>query len=67
VLACKPAYTDDRIRDRFTVPAAIGDSDVGRVFYPASTPVPFLIANTHLAWRVQLQSLEQDSRVVPQP
>lgn len=67
VVACEPSYTDDRVRDRFRVPAADGDAEAGRVFYPASTPIPFLMANTHLAWRVQLQSMEQDDRVTPQP
>lgn len=63
----KPGYTDRRVRDRFTVVQATGDSVVGRVFLPAASPVPFLIGNQHLAWRVQLQALEQANRVTPQP
>lgn len=66
-LAAKPGYTDRRVRDRYTVVQATGDSTEGRVFYVAATPVPFLVANQHLAWRVQLTSIRQQDRVVPQP
>lgn len=63
----KPGYRDRKIRDRFTVLDATGDTAVGRVFYPAASPIPFLFAGAQHGWRVQLQSLEQASRVEPQP
>lgn len=66
-LSAKPHYTDRRVRDRFTVVPASDDETEGRVFYPAGPPSPFLFGNEHLAWRVQLQSLEQRDRVVEQP
>ncbi len=66
-LNVKPSYVDRRNRDRFTVVNATGDAAVGRVFYPTGEPVPFLIADEHLAWRCQVASLEQDQRVIPQP
>lgn len=63
----KPGYVDRRVRDRLTIVNATGDAASGRVFYPAAEPVPFLVNDEHLAWRVQLQSLEQAQRVQPQP
>lgn len=65
--ACKPAYTDHRVRDRFTVVRALGDIEQGRVFYPAAQPVPFLFGSEHLAWRVQLQGADQATRILRQP
>jgi hypothetical protein len=61
----KPNYTDRRVRDRFTVTQASGDLAAGTVFYPAGQPVPFIFDGEQLAWRVQLQGLEQDQRLVP--
>lgn len=66
-LTAKPNYVDARVRDRFTVPVATGDAVSGRVFFPSTEPVPFLIGGEHLAWRVQLQSQEQANRTTPQP
>jgi hypothetical protein len=66
-LTVKPGYVDERIRDRFTTTIAVGDVDSGRVFYPAAAPVPFLFNGAQRAWRVQLQSADQDSRLKPQP
>lgn len=63
----RPGYTDARVRDRFTVLASPTDTDRGRVFYPATQAVPFLIGNLQRGWRVQLQSLEQATRALPQP
>lgn len=63
----KPAWADDRIRDRFTVPIALGDFEAGTVFYPVAKPVPFLFAGVQRAWRVQLASGEQSRRTRPQP
>ena len=62
-LDVKPTYVDRRVRDRFTVTNATGDATAGRIFLPAAQPVPFLFGDTHLAWRVQVQSLEQTARV----
>lgn len=55
-LQVKPGYTDRRVRDRFTIPAAAGDSDEGHVFYAATPATPFMLMNIQRAWRVQLQS-----------
>lgn len=63
----KPGYTDDRIRDRFTVIDTPDDRVRGRVFYPAAQPVPFVFAGAQRAWRVQLQAADQASRVRRQP
>lgn len=63
----KPGYTDRRVRDRYTVVPATGDAAAGRVFYPAAVAVPFIFDNVQRAWRVQLQSMEQSARIVPQP
>lgn len=65
--ACKPGYTDRRVRDRFKVLASEGDAAEGRVFYPAAKAVPFLVGNVQYAWRVQLQALAQEDRIAPQP
>lgn len=66
--ACRPGYTDRRVRDRFTVAIEPqSDVDDDRVFYPAAKAVPFLVNDEHLAWRVQLQSLSQINRGAPQP
>lgn len=65
--ACKPGYHDRRVRDRFTVVPSADDVAEGRVFYPAAKAVPFIVGNEQLAWRVQLQALAQEDRVVPQP
>src|SRR4051794_5018458 len=62
-----PTYVDDRVRDRFSTTAAIGDLEAGRVFYPAAEAVPFIFAGAQRAWRVQLQSLEQKNRLQAQP
>jgi hypothetical protein len=61
----KPNYIDRRVRDRFTVVKAQGDLEAGTVFYPAGQPNPFIFDGEQLAWRVQLQSAEQDQRLVP--
>lgn len=66
-VAVHPGYSDRRVRDRFTVLDAPGDAVHGRVFFPAADAVPFVFAGVQRAWRVQLQALEQDDRVVPQP
>lgn len=66
-LDVKPNFVDERFRDRFTIIPATGDADQGRVFYPAADPVPFLFDNVQRAWRVQVQSLQQDTRLIPQP
>lgn len=64
-LDVKPNYVDRRVRDRFTVVNATGDAQAGRIFVPAAQPVPFMFGDKHLAWRVQIQSLEQTARVTP--
>lgn len=64
-LSVKPNYTDRRVRDRFIVTQE-GDTNKGRVFYPATPPTPFLFDGVQYAWRVQLQGADQDDRVVPQ-
>lgn len=66
-LDVKPAYVDQRVRDRFTVLQATGDVEAGRVFYPAAHPVPFLFDGVQRAWRVQLQGMTQSTRARPQP
>lgn len=66
-VSVKPGYTDMRIRDRFTVVAATGDFAPGRIFYPAAEAIPFLFDGVQMAWRVQLQSMEQATRGKPQP
>ncbi len=63
----KPGYTDERVRDRYTVTAATDDPIKGRIFYPAAQAVPFIIASRQRAWRVQLAAMDQDTRVKPQP
>jgi hypothetical protein len=65
-LDVKPHYTDRRVRDRFRV-VSTDDSLAGRVFVPAAQPVPFVFANVQRAWRVQVQMLAQDNRLVPAP
>lgn len=65
LLAHKPGYTDEKIRDRFTV---IGVTDVeGAVFYAQAEAVPFILAGVHRAWRVKVQGLKQATRTLPQP
>lgn len=66
-LSVKPTFVDERVRDRFTVVPAVDDDVQGRVFYAAADPVPFLFDNVQRAWRVQVQSLQQDTRLIPQP
>ena len=66
-LDVKPAYVDDRVRDRFTVVDAQGDLAAGTVWYPAAKPVPFIFAGAQRAWRVQLQGADQATRTLPQP
>lgn len=66
-LTVKPAYTDDRLRDRFTVVDVPDDDVMGRVFYPAAQPVPFVFAGAQRAWRVQVQGMDQHTRTRPQP
>lgn len=66
-LAVKPAYLDDRVRDRFTVVDAVGDAAAGSIWYPAAKPVPFIFAGAQRAWRVQLQGMDQATRTLPQP
>jgi hypothetical protein len=61
----KPSYVDRRVRDRFTVVQAQGDMAAGTVFYPAGQPTPFIFDGEQLAWRVQLQMVEQNQRLVP--
>lgn len=63
----KPQWLDDRVRDRFTVTIASGDLEAGRVFYPAAQPIPFLFDGVQRAWRVQVQSADQATRLEPQP
>lgn len=63
----KPGWTDDRIRDRFTVPDALGDLAAGTVFYPIAKAVPFLFGSVQRAWRVQISALDQSTRTRPQP
>lgn len=64
--AVQPGYIDDRVRDRFTVVQAPGDALAGRVFYPAGQASPFIFDGECLAWRVQLQGIDQSQREVPQ-
>lgn len=66
-VAHKPDYVDGRIKDRLTITAAADDRLRGRIFYPAVKPTPFIIGNVQRGWRVQLQALEQASRLDPQP
>lgn len=63
----EPLYVDERVRDRFRLLAPADDAAQGRVFYPAAKAVPFVFAGVQRAWRVQLQSLTQTTRVRPQP
>lgn len=60
----KPVFLDDRVKDRFTVINATGDAEQGRVFHPIADPVPFLFGAppVHRAWRVQIRSLQQQTR-----
>lgn len=67
MVAWKPAYTDDRVRDRITVPAADGDLEQGRIWLPTSEPAPYVFGGETFAWRVGLVSLEQAQRAIPQP
>lgn len=62
----KPGYVDERVRDRFTVLAAVGDVEAGRVFYPAAQAIPFIFDGEQEGWRIQLQGLDQSSRVKAQ-
>lgn len=64
---CKPGYTDERVRDRFTVLRAAGDVPPGRVWYPAAQAIPFMLDDSQAAWRVQLQGMDQATRVRRQP
>ena len=65
-LTVKPTYIDRRVRDRFTVTQAQGDLAAGTVFYPAGEPSPFIFDGVQYAWRVQLQGMEQNQRLVKQ-
>lgn len=65
--ACRPGWTDDRVRDRFTVLDSPTDAAQGRIFYVATQAVPFLFAGVQEGWRVSLQSMDQATRVRPQP
>lgn len=65
-VSIKPGYVDRRVRDRFTVPGAQGDSTEERVFYPAAPAVPFIVGNVQRAWRVQLQSASLAEHLGPQ-
>jgi hypothetical protein len=62
----RPAYTDSRVRDRFTIVNATGDAAAGKVFYPAGQATPFIFDGETLGWRVVLQSLDQEQRLVPE-
>jgi hypothetical protein len=63
----RPGFTDSRVRDRYTVVDAPSDAVQGRVFHPAGQAVPFVFAGVQRAWRVQVQGLDQSTRVKPQP
>ena len=63
--ACKPNFTDRRVRDRFTVVKA-QDVPAGTVFYPVAAPRPFIFDGTLFAWRVQVQLADQVQRTVRQ-
>lgn len=63
----RPGWTDDRVRDRLTVLDAVGDVAPGRIFYPATRAVPFIFNRVQEGWRVQLQAMDQATRVRPQP
>lgn len=58
-LSVMPTYVDRRVRDRFTVMAALDDIPRGRVFVPSAPPVPFVFAGRQRAWRVQVQSMSE--------
>lgn len=66
-LAVRPGYTDERIRDRFRVLAAVADVAAGTVFYPQAHATSFLFAGAQRAWRVKVQALDQVTRTLPQP
>lgn len=63
-LSVKPGYVDRRVRDRFTTVAAVGDLAEGRVFLPSAPSSPFIFANVQRAWRVTVQALDEDQRLV---
>lgn len=67
VRAWQPGWTDDRVRDRLTVLDAAGDVGPGTIFYPSTRAVPFLFFGVQEGWRVQLQAMDQTTRVKPQP
>lgn len=62
----KPGWVDERIRDRYVLLDATGDS-AGKIFYPSAAAVPFVVDGVQRAWRVQLQGLDQNTRTLPQP
>jgi hypothetical protein len=64
-LNARPGYVDARVRDRYTVTHAVGDAEAGSTWLPAATAVPFLWMGEQEAWRVQLQGLDQSTRVKP--
>ena len=63
-LSVKPGYISRRVRDRFTVVVATGDTPEGRVFFPAAQAAPFLFTNIQRAWRVSLQAADETDRLI---
>ena len=63
-LGVRVGYVDRRVRDRLTTLEAVGDAAEGRVFLPAAQSKPFIFNNVQRAWRVALQALSEDQRLV---
>lgn len=63
-LSVKPGYVNRRVRDRFTMLPAQGDSTEGRVYVPSTQPRPFIFGNVQRAWRVTLEALDETNRLV---
>lgn len=62
----RPGYLDRRVRDRLTVIPSPTDVGEGRVFFPSAPAKPFIFANVQRAWRVALQALDEEQRLVNQ-
>lgn len=63
-LSVKPGFVSRLIRDRITV-LPTDDATVGRAFFPAAPPVPFLFGGVQYAWRVALQADRRDQELAP--
>ena len=63
-LSGRIGYIDRRVRDRLTILEATTDAGEGRVFFPAAQAKPFIFNNVQRAWRVSVQALSEDQRLV---